>query len=73
MNFTTYNWAKLKISDTFERITGESPMKDYDKPGSSPTLAGLVTFTSAGLLAGLVTAPLACKAFQVQRDTASVS
>lgn len=60
VNFTTYNWAKHAISDTFQSITGESPLEEYKKPGSTPSVAGILTFTGAGLLAGLVTSPLAC-------------
>ena len=61
VNFTTYNWAKDRISDMFQRVTGESPLEEYRKPGSTPTITGLLTFTTAGLAAGLVTSPLACK------------
>lgn len=61
VNFTTYTYAKHAISDTFQRVTGESPLDEYNKPGSSPTAAGLFTFTAAGLIAGLVTSPLACR------------
>lgn len=61
VNFTTYNWAKDAIGDVFKRVTGVSPVDEYNKPGSTPTVAGLFTFTTAGLIAGLVTSPLACE------------
>lgn len=65
VNFTTYNFAKERISGVFESITGVSPLAEYAKPGSTPTVTGILTFTGAGLIAGLVTAPLACKASAV--------
>lgn len=61
VNFTTYNWTKDAIGDAFKRVTGVSPVDEYNKPGSTPTLTGLFTFTTAGMVAGLVTSPLACK------------
>lgn len=61
VNFSTYNAAKHAISDSIQRITGVSPLDEYNKPGSTPTASGLLTFTTAGLIAGLVTSPLACK------------
>ncbi|CAI7595348.1 unnamed protein product [Penicillium pancosmium] len=72
VNFTTYNWAKHAISDTFQSITGESPLDEYKKPGSSPTVAGILTFTGAGLLAGLVTSPLACP-FELAKNVVQTS
>jgi hypothetical protein len=61
VNFSTYNAAKHRISDFFERMTGQSPLVMYNQPGSSPTISTFVTFTTAGLFAGLITSPLACK------------
>lgn len=61
VNFTTYNFAKDRIGEIFESVTGVSPVDEYNKRGSTPTVSGLFTFTTAGMIAGLVTAPLACK------------
>lgn len=61
MNFTTYAFAKNKVSDFIQRMTGESPLEIYDQEGSSPTVSTVVTFTAAGLFAGLVSSPVACK------------
>ncbi|KAJ5231480.1 mitochondrial carrier [Penicillium citrinum] len=72
VNFTTYNWAKHAISDTFQSITGESPLEEYKKPGSTPSVAGILTFTGAGLLAGLVTSPLACP-FELAKNVVQTS
>lgn len=61
LNFSTYSRAKHAISDFIERVTGESPLDDYNRLGSTPTVTTLLTFTAAGAVAGLATAPLACK------------
>jgi hypothetical protein len=60
VNFSTYNAAKHRISDFIERITGESPLETYNQRGSVPTFSTTFTFISAGLIAGLITSPLAC-------------
>ncbi|KAJ5570428.1 mitochondrial carrier [Penicillium hispanicum] len=72
VNFTTYNFAKEHISGVFQGITGVSPLEEYEKPGSTPTVTGLLTFTSAGLIAGLVTAPLACP-FELAKNVVQTS
>lgn len=73
VNFTTYNWTKDAISDVFKRVTGVSPVEEYNKPGSTPTLTGLFTFTTAGMVAGLVTSPLACESFLALKSTGSAA
>lgn len=60
MNFTAYNWTKDKLDCVFKDITGVSPLDEYNKPGSTPTISGLSMFVTAGLVAGLVSSPLAC-------------
>ena len=65
VNFSTYNAAKHRISDFVQRMTGESPLAIYNQPGSTPTVSTLATFTAAGLFAGLVSSPLACKCSQI--------
>ena len=60
MNFTAYNWTKDKLDGVFKGITGVSPLEEYNKPGSTPTISGLSMFITAGLAAGLVSSPLAC-------------
>jgi hypothetical protein len=60
LNFTAYNWTKDKIDDTFKQFTGVSPLEEYNKPGSTPSVPGLITFITAGLAAGLFSSPLAC-------------
>ncbi|KAL4921132.1 mitochondrial carrier [Aspergillus aurantiobrunneus] len=60
VNFTTYNSAKHRISDFIERMTGQSPLALYNKPGSAPTISTIFTFVTAGFLAGAITSPLAC-------------
>ncbi|RAK72102.1 putative mitochondrial carrier protein [Aspergillus fijiensis CBS 313.89] len=72
VNFTTYNAAKHRISDFIERMTGESPLAMYNQPGSSPTLSTLFTFTAAGLVAGLITSPLACP-FELAKNVVQTS
>jgi hypothetical protein len=60
VNFTVYNAFKEIISTNVERVTGFNPLDDYKKVGSTPNVAGVLTFTAAGLVAGLVASPLAC-------------
>ncbi|CAL5873981.1 uncharacterized protein PFLUO_LOCUS8266 [Penicillium psychrofluorescens] len=72
VNFSTYNWAKHAISDSIENITGRSPYQEYNTPGSSPTATGIFMFTFAGLLAGLVTSPLACP-FELAKNVVQTS
>lgn len=61
MNFSTYAFAKNRVSNFIQRMTGESPLEIYDQEGSSPTVSTVITFTAAGLFAGLVSSPVACK------------
>lgn len=72
VNFSTYNAAKHRISDFFQRMTGESPLDIYNQPGSLPTVSTLTTFTTAGLFAGLVTSPLACP-FELAKNVVQTS
>ncbi|KAE8390572.1 mitochondrial carrier [Aspergillus alliaceus] len=72
VNFSTYNAAKHRISDFFERMTGQSPLAMYNQPGSSPTVSTFVTFTTAGLFAGLITSPLACP-FELAKNVVQTS
>jgi hypothetical protein len=60
MNFTAYNWTKDAIDGVYKEFTGVSPLDEYNKPGSVPTISGLAMFTTAGMVAGLVSSPLAC-------------
>lgn len=60
VNFTVYNAFKDIIADNVERVTGFNPLEHYKKPGSTPTVTGILTFTTAGLIAGLVSSPIAC-------------
>lgn len=60
VNFTVYNAFKDIIADNVGRITGSNPLDQYNKPGSIPTVTGVLTFTTAGLIAGLVASPIAC-------------
>ena len=61
MNFSTYASARRNVSDFFEKMTGESPLAHYYKPGSHPTISTVLTFTMAGFCAGAITSPLACR------------
>ena len=61
VNFTTYNASKRAISDTIFQATGFDALEHYAQPGSRPTIASVVTFTAAGMLAGLASAPIACE------------
>jgi hypothetical protein len=61
VSFSTYQNAKYKISDEWERITGVSPLLSYNEPGSIPNLTTITTFTVAGMCAGLAASPFACK------------
>ncbi|KAF4217923.1 hypothetical protein CNMCM8980_008241 [Aspergillus fumigatiaffinis] len=72
VNFSTYNAAKHRISEFVERITGESPLATYNTPGSSPTVSTLLTFTTAGFIAGLITSPLACP-FELAKNVVQTS
>lgn len=60
MNFTAYNWTKDRIDGVYKELTGASPLDEYNRPGSFPTISGLAVFTTAGMAAGLVSSPLAC-------------
>ncbi|XRM47290.1 hypothetical protein ABZX51_010277 [Aspergillus tubingensis] len=72
MNFTTYAFAKNRVSDFIQRMTGESPLEIYDQEGSSPTVSTVVTFTAAGLFAGLVSSPVACP-FELAKNVVQTS
>ncbi|PKY01899.1 putative mitochondrial carrier protein [Aspergillus campestris IBT 28561] len=72
LNFSTYNWAKVRLSELVQSITGVSPLTTYNQPGSSPTLSSMATFTVAGCLAGLSTAPLACP-FELAKNVVQTS
>lgn len=60
LNFTAYNWTKDAVDGVFKDFTGVSPLDEYNKPGSTPTVPGLMMFTTAGLAAGMLSSPLAC-------------
>ncbi|BDD61183.1 hypothetical protein MPDQ_002628 [Monascus purpureus] len=72
LNFSTYNVAKSAISDFITNITGKSPLENQNKPGSSPTLASLATFTAAGMIAGIVSTPIACP-FELAKNVVQTS
>jgi hypothetical protein len=59
-NFSTYQVVKYAISGEFEKRTGVSPLVYYNQPGSTPTWPTMVTFTGAGMAAGLAASPIAC-------------
>lgn len=65
VNFTTYIRAKEYLDNIFKGLTGTSPLEELQKPGSSPTLTSVLTFTGAGLAAGLVASPIACEFYIV--------
>lgn len=60
VSFSTYQVAKYSISEKFEQFTGVNPLQYYNQPGSTPTVATIVTFTGAGMAAGLAASPFAC-------------
>lgn len=60
VSFSTYQVVKYRISEQFERHTGVSPLVYYNQPGSVPTVATIMTFTVAGMCAGLAASPFAC-------------
>ncbi|KAJ5949689.1 mitochondrial carrier [Penicillium verhagenii] len=72
VNFTSYSWAKIRISDMIRQITGVSPLAEYNKPGSTPTVSGIMTFAAAGALAGLISSPLACP-FELAKNVVQTS
>ncbi|CAI7644214.1 unnamed protein product, partial [Penicillium bialowiezense] len=72
VNFTTYNAFKELISDNVERATGFNPLADYQRAGSMPTMSGVLTFTAAGMIAGLVSSPLACP-FELAKNVVQTS
>ncbi|CAP98996.1 Pc22g17080 [Penicillium rubens Wisconsin 54-1255] len=72
VNFTVYNAFKDIISDNVERVTGSNPLDHYKQPGSTPTLTGVLTFTTAGLVAGLVASPIACP-FELAKNVVQTS
>ncbi|KAJ5790414.1 uncharacterized protein N7518_007425 [Penicillium psychrosexuale] len=72
VNFTVYNAFKDIIADSVERITGSNPLDHYNKPGSLPTVTGVLTFTTAGLIAGLVASPIACP-FELAKNVVQTS
>ncbi|KAJ5368648.1 uncharacterized protein N7496_008408 [Penicillium cataractarum] len=71
LNFTSYNYAKEGIADIVKCITGTYPL-NADKAGSTPTVAGVLTFTLAGAFAGLVAAPIACP-FELAKNVVQTS
>jgi hypothetical protein len=72
MNFTAYNWTKDAIDGVYKEFTGVSPLDEYNKPGSVPTISGLAMFTTAGMVAGLVSSPLACP-FELAKNVVQTS
>ncbi|KAJ5191117.1 Mitochondrial carrier protein [Penicillium cinerascens] len=72
LNFTAYNWTKDTVDGVFQDFTGVSPLAEYNKPGSTPTIPGLVTFTTAGLAAGMLSSPLACP-FELAKNVVQTS
>ncbi|KAI2824619.1 hypothetical protein CBS115989_576 [Aspergillus niger] len=72
MNFSTYAFAKNRVSNFIQRMTGESPLEIYDQEGSSPTVSTVITFTAAGLFAGLVSSPVACP-FELAKNVVQTS
>ncbi|KAI9376532.1 mitochondrial carrier domain-containing protein [Aspergillus egyptiacus] len=72
MNFTTYNIAKHHISDWVERVTGQSPLEIYNRPGSVPTVMTTLTFITAGCIAGVISSPLACP-FELAKNVVQTS
>jgi hypothetical protein len=65
VNFTVYHSFTGIISDAVENMTGFNPVADYKRLGSTPTMLGVMTFTSAGMISGLFASPLACKLISV--------
>jgi len=72
VSFSTYQVAKYSISDKFEQYTGVNPLQYYNQPGSIPTLATIVTFTGAGMAAGLAASPFACP-FELAKNVVQTS
>ncbi|KAJ5556845.1 mitochondrial carrier [Penicillium frequentans] len=72
VNFTSYSWAKVRISDMIQHITGVSPLAEYNKPGSTPSVTGILTFATAGALAGLLSSPIACP-FELAKNVVQTS
>ncbi|CAG8891233.1 unnamed protein product [Penicillium egyptiacum] len=72
VNFTVYNAFKDIIADNVERVTGSNPLHHYKQPGSTPTVTGVLTFTTAGLLAGLLASPIACP-FELAKNVVQTS
>ncbi|KAJ5113508.1 mitochondrial carrier [Penicillium angulare] len=72
VNFTAYNWTKVKISDQMKRLTGISPLEEYYKRGSLPTFSQFLTFSLAGGFAGLIASPLACP-FELAKNVVQTS
>ncbi|RMJ26434.1 Mitochondrial carrier protein [Aspergillus sp. HF37] len=72
INFSTYNASKQAIADTIARATGFCPLDYYAQSGSRPTVTAALTFTGAGMLAGLASAPLACP-FELAKNVVQTS
>ncbi|RJE25542.1 Mitochondrial carrier protein [Aspergillus sclerotialis] len=72
VNFTTYNASKRTISDAIFQATGFDALEHYAQPGSRPTIASVATFTAAGMLAGLASAPIACP-FELAKNVVQTS
>jgi hypothetical protein len=63
-SFTVYQSSKYFLSDTIERATGEAPLEVVNTPGRMPNLSTVACFTTAGVIAGVATTPIACMACQ---------
>lgn len=69
VNFSTYDATKRAIADVFSKTLDSDPLEHYAQPGSKPTILSMITFTGAGMVAGLVSAPIACKPMPVSHVT----
>ncbi|KAJ6012853.1 hypothetical protein N7522_003208 [Penicillium canescens] len=72
VNFTVYHSFTGIISDAVESMTGFNPVADYKRPGSTPTMLGVMTFTTAGMISGLFASPLACP-FELAKNVVQTS
>jgi hypothetical protein len=59
-SFTVYQSSKYFLSDSIERATGEAPLEVVNTPGRMPNLSTVFCFTTAGVIAGIATTPIAC-------------
>ncbi|KAI9731683.1 MAG: hypothetical protein M1834_004472 [Cirrosporium novae-zelandiae] len=72
ISMTIYQEAKYSLSDTVERVTGQSPLTVVNTPGTWPNATTFTTFAAAGAVSGFMSAFVACP-FELARNVSMTS